>query len=404
MKNAVADACRESNERRLTVSGDGTWQKRGFSSNHGVVDIMSVGPNAKVLDLERLSKTCSVCIGALSMKDLDPVKYREIKKNHQCEKNHSGSSSSMEAEGIYRIFSRSEAIYNVQYTNYIGDGDSKVFSKLINSPPYKDVSIRKTEDINHFSKKMHHRLQKAAEDLKKTKIDGKLGIGGKGRMTKQMMINFKYYYRQAIVRNKTNLDEMIRSVWAIWKHKASTNEEPHHEWCSIKYCGYLKCLEKGEEYDHNPHRLPLGVMKAIRPVFDELAHGDTLQKVINGGSQNANESFHSVLWNLAPKNQYATGVIIDLCIAIAVLSYNEGHQSLLPVIAELTGGGFGYYTGVVMRRIDERRVYYEHKQKRKEREKPKLTIQTLDSQYGDRMSLGVDDDDTLDDSYVSGAY
>lgn len=109
----------------------------------------------------------------------------------------------------------------------------------------------------------------------------------------------------------------------------------------------------GEEYDHNPHRLPLGVMKAIRPVFDELAHGeifeklninlaffcsgDTLQKVINGGSQNANESFHSVLWNLAPKNQYATGVIIDLCIAIAVLSYNEGHQSLLPVIAELTG-------------------------------------------------------------------
>ena len=69
--------------------------------------------------------------------------------------------------------------------SYIGDGDSKVFSKLINSPPYKDVSIRKTEDINHFSKKMHHRLQKAAEDLKKTKIDGKLGIGGKGRMTKR---------------------------------------------------------------------------------------------------------------------------------------------------------------------------------------------------------------------------
>ena len=34
-----------------------------------------------------------------------------------------------------------------------------------------------------------------------------------------MMINFKQYYRQAIVRNKTNLDEMIRSVWAIWKHK-----------------------------------------------------------------------------------------------------------------------------------------------------------------------------------------
>jgi hypothetical protein len=34
-----------------------------------------------------------------------------------------------------------------------------------------------------------------------------------------MMTNFKQYYRQAIVRNKTDLDDMVRSVWAIWKHK-----------------------------------------------------------------------------------------------------------------------------------------------------------------------------------------
>jgi hypothetical protein len=40
-----------------------------------------------------------------------------------------------------------------------------------------------------------------------------------------MMINFKQYYRQAIVRNKTNLDEMVRSVWAIWKHKVCETEK-----------------------------------------------------------------------------------------------------------------------------------------------------------------------------------
>ena len=34
-----------------------------------------------------------------------------------------------------------------------------------------------------------------------------------------MMINIKHYYRQAIVRSKTNLDGMVRAVWAIWKHK-----------------------------------------------------------------------------------------------------------------------------------------------------------------------------------------
>jgi hypothetical protein len=40
-----------------------------------------------------------------------------------------------------------------------------------------------------------------------------------------MMVNFKHYYRQAIVRNKTNLDEMVRAVWAIWKHKVSKNKK-----------------------------------------------------------------------------------------------------------------------------------------------------------------------------------
>jgi len=32
---------------------------------------------------------------------------------------------------------------------------------------------------------MLHRLEKIAQDLKKTKIGGKLGIGGQGRMTKR---------------------------------------------------------------------------------------------------------------------------------------------------------------------------------------------------------------------------
>ncbi|CAF3967970.1 unnamed protein product, partial [Rotaria sp. Silwood1] len=39
MKKAIEEACSESNKRKLTLSGDGTWQKRGFSSLHGVVDV-----------------------------------------------------------------------------------------------------------------------------------------------------------------------------------------------------------------------------------------------------------------------------------------------------------------------------------------------------------------------------
>ncbi|CAM2730321.1 unnamed protein product, partial [Rotaria socialis] len=95
MNNAVEEACKKSNERKITVSGDGTWQKRGFSSLHVVVEVLSNGPTAKVLDLERLSKKCLICTGLLSIKYSDPKQYSEIKNNHQCEINHVGSSGTV---------------------------------------------------------------------------------------------------------------------------------------------------------------------------------------------------------------------------------------------------------------------------------------------------------------------
>ncbi|CAF1237034.1 unnamed protein product [Rotaria sp. Silwood1] len=65
MKNAIEKACDESNKRKLTV-----------------------------LDLERLSKSCSICTGALSIKHSNPTKYEEIKNKHKCKITHSGSSAS----------------------------------------------------------------------------------------------------------------------------------------------------------------------------------------------------------------------------------------------------------------------------------------------------------------------
>ncbi|CAF1275295.1 unnamed protein product [Rotaria sordida] len=76
----------------LTVSGDGTWQKRGFKSIHGIAAILSASRTRKVLDVERLSKKCLVCTGALSIKKQNPDLYHEIIHNHDCESNYDGSS------------------------------------------------------------------------------------------------------------------------------------------------------------------------------------------------------------------------------------------------------------------------------------------------------------------------
>jgi len=42
----------------------------------------------------------------------------------------------MEVEAITEMFKNSRKTYNVKYTNYIGDGDSKTYTGIINAAPY----------------------------------------------------------------------------------------------------------------------------------------------------------------------------------------------------------------------------------------------------------------------------
>ncbi|CAF1534999.1 unnamed protein product, partial [Rotaria sordida] len=107
MKRAVEEACETADSRQLTVSGDGSWQKRGFASLNGVAAVLSSCLTPKVLDIERMSKKCSVCDGARSIKQINKEQYEKIINNHNCQINFKGSAGAMEVDGIYRLFSRS---------------------------------------------------------------------------------------------------------------------------------------------------------------------------------------------------------------------------------------------------------------------------------------------------------
>jgi len=56
----AADACKSND---ISVSGDGTWQTRGFSSKHGAAALVSTCDSPKVVDIETCSKTCNICAG-----------------------------------------------------------------------------------------------------------------------------------------------------------------------------------------------------------------------------------------------------------------------------------------------------------------------------------------------------
>lgn len=119
----------------LTVSGDGTWRKRGFSSLYGLVSLIGyyVG---KVVDFEVKSKYCKAC--EYWNKSTDTEEYAEWAESHasECSANHEGSAGKMEVDAAIEMFQRSESLHKLKYANYIGDGDSKTFKGITDAKPY----------------------------------------------------------------------------------------------------------------------------------------------------------------------------------------------------------------------------------------------------------------------------
>lgn len=139
---------------KTAVSCDGTWQRRGFSSLHGCVTVISM-ENGKILDIEPLSKVCNNC--RKHENDEDTKEHREWKAEHKakCKANYSGSSPAMEPEGARRIFGRSITSYGLQYNEFYGDGDSKSFTAVehIYEEDY-GVVIEKKECVGHVQKRL----------------------------------------------------------------------------------------------------------------------------------------------------------------------------------------------------------------------------------------------------------
>ena len=110
-----------------TVTCDGTWHKRGFTSLHGVVVVISL-VTGQVLDYETLSKMCTEC--KKWRKRAGTAEYAAWRSRHECVANFQGSSPAMECEGALTMWRRSESRHNLRYTQIISDSDSKTFSLL----------------------------------------------------------------------------------------------------------------------------------------------------------------------------------------------------------------------------------------------------------------------------------
>ncbi|GFX71865.1 uncharacterized protein TNCV_1442891 [Trichonephila clavipes] len=149
-EHSMAEAVREAvdeNDGKRDLAVDGSWQKRGFSSKNGLVTVTSVD-TGKVIDVEVFFSKHFIC----------PNKTKHLQN---CKRNFEGYSGKMEVAGALSIFQRSQSLYNVRYTKYLGDRDSKAFTSIVENKVYGDhCSVEKLECIGHVMKRMGTRLRR----------------------------------------------------------------------------------------------------------------------------------------------------------------------------------------------------------------------------------------------------
>ncbi|XP_070175236.1 uncharacterized protein [Littorina saxatilis] len=138
----------------ITVSFDGTWQKRGFTSLYGVGVVIDV-LTGLVVDFHVMSKYCHAC--KLQEAQNFPAEEMEAwRAAHapKCCRNHHASSKAMEQEAAKVLWGRSVRSHNFRYTEMLCDGYSSAFKAVVELDPYPGVQVEKLDCINHAHKRM----------------------------------------------------------------------------------------------------------------------------------------------------------------------------------------------------------------------------------------------------------
>jgi hypothetical protein len=78
-------------------------------------------------------------------------------------------------------------------------------------------------------------------------------------------------------------------------------------------------------------------MKVILPVYEKMCSDATLSKVVDGGTTNPNESYHSYIWSLCPKTQFHSGQYVRDAASLAAALYNDGYELTIVKLLEQCG-------------------------------------------------------------------
>ena len=214
----------------ITVIVDAGWSKRTHKHSYNALSCVGVifgKETQKLLYIGVRNKFCAVCEQGAS-------------KKHECFRNWTGSSSSMESDIILEGFSKAEQQHGVRYINFIGDGDSSVHTTLISGVRGWGHAITKQECANHAVKCYRSALENLVKDKPQYK--------GRHKLTEPQRKRLASSVRCAIIMRSKEVNEnkVDKPKAAKALQEDILNSTLHcfgsHHKCKPEYCKTVRAM------------------------------------------------------------------------------------------------------------------------------------------------------------------
>ncbi|GFT26741.1 uncharacterized protein TNCV_3709371 [Trichonephila clavipes] len=189
------------------------------------------------------------------------------------------------------------------------------------------------------------------------------------------------YYQKAILRNKGDVNAMKTAIYATLLHSISTDAKPQHSKCPAgenSWCFYQSAIANGEK--PNNHKLNVGTpinekfLPKILPIYQRRASNELLERCIRCGTQNANESLHSMIWAKCPKEIFVNKRHVKRSVTEAVCEYNKGTVRTIVETQKALGVATGGSTKQLVTILDCRKQKFK---KRRQNASNKLALKLI---------------------------
>lgn len=286
----------------------------------------------------------------------------------------------MESTILVEGFKNSIQMHNLIYARLISDGDANTYAKLLQSRPYKNITIEKIECRNHLLRNLCNKLQALSTDTKYL-------IKYRKYITKQRILSIRKVIVTAIrnYKNSGNVTGLHNDIMLAAEHAFGI-----HTTCKAYFCSKV-----GDDENIDRDIFTNSLWHRIKFVLTHIAaHSRSL---IEDVDSNIVERYHSIVAklvggkrvNFSQKYQY------NMRCNAAALSFNT-HKPLSLLQKAITGRS----PTNELKKLEVRKLKRLQQTKKYNRIKKRLYDHNTEStkNYGDQCSKPDMSDEMLEES------